>query len=340
MKRVIAFVLVLVMCLSLCACGEKAEPEDNSKPTEKTASEAFTAEEEEDAKPDAEEVDAKLAAEDFELTEIKDGEINFKVKIRNISDSELGAREMGFNVQVLDENGDILYDQLCGLTSDLEAGQAIWAGIFRTKETKCAAKAKAICFSSSPHAEQLKEKVVFQLADYGMTEANTVVENEAEKTNDDAVTIENVSVSFVDKLPSKVTSNSSYKNSYSSDLEPIDGQVFAEVKFKVTNNIKEDIKIMDIHDNFMVELNYDNGFVFSTDSDVPCVFMTGKGVGFQKKHSSTSSGASFSVSPLSSKEFTVYFLCNSVVSTETDKSLMVRFYCKYPNYETHDFVIR
>ena len=175
-KRIISLVLVLIICLGLCACGRTqratnedagvsniANPRSDNTLNISQPTEAF-----ENTKPNEEEnVDAMLSVEDFELIKIENNEIWFKVKIRNISDTDL--EQIVFDYQVLDKNGDILCDQTCG-ASNVAAGQAIWAGQYRTHDLSNAEDATAICFVSSPSWMQtktpLREKVVFQFNDY------------------------------------------------------------------------------------------------------------------------------------------------------------------------------
>lgn len=176
MKKLISFMMVLVICLGLCACGrtQRATNEDagvsniENPRSDNTLNISQPTEAFENTKPNEEEnVDAMLSVEDFELIKIENNEIWFKVKIRNISDTDL--EQIVFDYQVLDKNGDILCDQTCG-ASNVAAGQAIWAGQYRTHDLSNAEDATAICFVSSPSWMQtktpLREKVVFQFNDY------------------------------------------------------------------------------------------------------------------------------------------------------------------------------
>ena len=176
MKKGMSLVLALVMCLSLCACGrtQRATTEDagvsNSENphSDNTLNISQPTEAFENAKPNEEDHEnAMLSVEDFELIKIENNEICFKVKIRNISNTDL--EQIVFDYQVLDKNGDILCDQTCG-ASNVAAGQAIWAGQYRTHDLSNAEEATAICFVSSPSWMQtktpLREKVDFQFNDY------------------------------------------------------------------------------------------------------------------------------------------------------------------------------
>ena len=153
MKRIFALLLALTMIFALCACGG-GKTEQASTP---------------EAKPTPEAKEAKLAVEDFEITKVEreKGKFLFRVKIRNISDADLDLVE--FDYQILDANGDILQDMPCG-ASNVEAGQAIWAGAYSVKfEGSHFDEAVAIRFVPAfgvVNELPLKEKVTFQLEDY------------------------------------------------------------------------------------------------------------------------------------------------------------------------------
>lgn len=152
-----------------------------------------------------------------------------------------------------------------------------------------------------------------------------------------AVKIEGVSVGFTDTLPSVIRSSTQYKAD--SDRYSIsDSEIYAVIQFTLTNLTKEEIKIADIKDNFMVELNYNNGFVYSTDSEKYCFFVSGGNYMFLSKNASM--GKTISVTPLATIDVTLYIPCAKAVSEEADKPLVVTFISTYAGRESFDFLIR
>jgi hypothetical protein len=147
-----------------------------------------------------------------------------------------------------------------------------------------------------------------------------------------AVVIENVALGFREQLPAHILK----KFDHNSDkLTLNDSQLYAVVQFKATNLTTDTVDLADLHDDFMIQLNYDNGFLYSTDSDVYSVFESGANM--KMLRSSSSSGQDISVSPLASADVTVYIPCAKQVAQNTDKSLVATFISKYSGNESFDF---
>lgn len=152
-----------------------------------------------------------------------------------------------------------------------------------------------------------------------------------------AVKIENVAVGFSDTLPEAIRSSSQYK--FDPDRYALsDSQVYAVIQFSLTNLSREEIKVADIKDNFMVELNYNDGFIYSTDSETYCFFLSGNQYMFLKKNASV--GQTITAQPLVTIDVTLYLPCAKAVSTELDDPLVVTFLSTYAGRESFDFVIR
>ena len=159
-----------------------------------------------------------------------------------------------------------------------------------------------------------------------------------ERIEGNAVIIENVTVEYQDQLPHSILSGTTCR-AYG-DREKLtlnESQVYAAVRFRVTGKTAEEIEIADIHDDFMVELIYDDRFVYSSDSNTPCVFQSGSQVAVVSDMSSVGEVA---LAPLSAKEVTAYLPCAREVSQATDKNLIAVFTCNYSGYEILEFLIR
>ena len=159
-----------------------------------------------------------------------------------------------------------------------------------------------------------------------------------DKAEGDAVTIQNVSVGFIDHLPSWVKDSSAYSfsgNKEDYELKP--GQVFALISFTITNNTKGEIKLSDIKDNFMVEMNYNSGYLYHTDSNDYCIYESNGKAAFIKHSFSL---GELTLAPLTTKDVRLLIPCAEEVSTETDKPLVVTFLSTYSGREAFSFRIR
>ena len=155
MKKTLSLFLVLAMLLSLGACATETNPHVSSDlPTDSTPVMEMQA--------SAEDV-PQLAVEDFEVVRYDNDTLSFKVKLRNISDVD--KESISFLYQLLDANGDILDDQLCGAAS-VDAGQAIWAGQYSISNDIHIEDVAAVAITSNPYTgrkNSIAEKMTFQV---------------------------------------------------------------------------------------------------------------------------------------------------------------------------------
>lgn len=151
-----------------------------------------------------------------------------------------------------------------------------------------------------------------------------------------AATIRNVSIGFSDTLPDVITSSSSYSHN-AEDYAINESQIYAVIQFNITNKTQEDMKIVDIKDNFMLQLNYNNGYLYSTNSETSSFLIMGTKYGRISKNSSSGNSSGMSVAPLSSADVTAYIPCAREVSTSPDKPLTVTFLTKYSGNESFEF---
>lgn len=159
-----------------------------------------------------------------------------------------------------------------------------------------------------------------------------------DKIEGNAVTIENVSVDFVDDIPQNIKANSTYSVcGFKDEFVLGESQIYAAIHFTVTNQTGEEIKIADIKDDFLVELIYDDRYVFSPDGDSWCFFSSGAKLAVV---SAMASVGSVKQSPLTTNDVTVYIPCAKEVSTEYEKYLSVVFSVNYSGFEVLEFNIR
>lgn len=147
-----------------------------------------------------------------------------------------------------------------------------------------------------------------------------------------AFVIENVALGFRHQLPSHILKK--FRGN-ADKLTLNDSQLYAVIQFKATNLTTDTVDLADLHDDFMVQMNYNNGFLYSTDSDVYSVFESGANM--KMLRSSSSSGQDISVSPLASADVTVYIPCAKQVAQNTNDPLTVTFISKFSGSESFDF---
>jgi hypothetical protein len=153
-----------------------------------------------------------------------------------------------------------------------------------------------------------------------------------------AALIENVTVEYAREISQAIRSSTTYSAcGFREELELNDSQVYAVIRFTLTNKTAGEMEVADIHDDFLVELIYDNRYVYSPDRDSWCVFQAGPQVAVV---SDSASVGKVTLAPLSTKEVAVYIPCAREVSEAVEKNLDVVFSSTYSGYETYNFVIR
>lgn len=153
-----------------------------------------------------------------------------------------------------------------------------------------------------------------------------------------AAAIRDVTVEFVPELPREIKSSTTYSASgFQEEFELNDSQVYARIRFTLTNRSEKEIEVADIHDDFLVELIYDDRYVYTPDSNSWCFFRAGSQTAVV---SDMASIGEVSLAPLSTKEVTVYLPCAKEVSENQDKHLLVIFTSNYSGYENFEFIIR
>ena len=153
-----------------------------------------------------------------------------------------------------------------------------------------------------------------------------------------AVTVQDVSVEYIDQLPQSIKSTTTYSTcGFKEELVLNESQVYAVIRFRITNKADKEMEIADIHDDFLVELVYDNRYVYSPDTGAWCFFQAGAQTAVVSDNASI---GKVKLSPLSDADVTAYIPCAKEVSTETDKYLSVVFSSCYSGYESLEFIIR
>lgn len=197
---------------------------------------------------------------------------------------------------------------------------------------------------TSMESETRATEVVTEPATETIIESTTIPTTEPprvlgpDKIEGIAVTIENVSLDYLDQLPKSIKKSTTYDFcGFKDEFVLNESQVYAVVQFTITNQTAGEIKIADIHDDFLVELIYDDQYVYSADSDSWCFFKAESQVAVVSDMAGVGSAK---LAPLTTKDVTVYIPCAREVSTELEKHLMVVFTSNYSGYENLEFIIR
>lgn len=130
MKKWIALLLALVMCLSLCACGGKSD----------TAKDATDTTGNSEQKKEVESIELNIpVGDDFTIVEatyttkqLVDEKVSVRLKVQNNTDTDFEM--IMFQFHYYDKNGDRT-GSLVLSASDMEAGHATWTSYIDTNLT-------------------------------------------------------------------------------------------------------------------------------------------------------------------------------------------------------------
>ena len=363
MKRIITLFLALALTLSLCACG-MSSAQSGEKPSVGQEGTVIVKNEAASNEVFAEDIFAvEEIAYKYDRGEVR----NFEVKIRNITNKKI--LDLYYGVQALDAEGDVIESWNMGLSDVLQAGQAYWFycdnNLFddcgSIEEAATRAESIRIAFakiqtvkddSSSWVQYDFKEPPTARIADLPMRGKNMdeiIAPTEAtvpagprvigpKVIESKSLTIQDVSVEFMDKLPKSFTRTSTYSVSGNKeDFVLNESQAYAAVHFTITNQTSKEIKLSDLNDDFKLELIYDGSYTYTSASDVPSFFLAGSQSAIVYDMSSI---GKVSISPLVTMDMTIFLICSKQVEEKTDKILDVVFTSDYNGIETYRFAIR
>jgi len=362
MKRITA--LLLALMLILCACGNSAPQTAESQPAGQTEMQAAQSEN----PPDVVYAEEIFAVEEVAYT-VSRGEFrNFDIKIRNITDEKIP--DVYYGIQALDAAGDVIESWSMGSSDSLEPGQGYWYycnsselfdECFSIEDAAARAESIRIVFakvqtikgdSASWVQYDFREPPTYRVAGLpmrGMNMNEVIAPTEAtvptgprvigpQVCEGKALTIQDVSVTFMDQLPGSVTGSSAY--SFSGNKEDFvlnETQSYAAIRFTITNQTPDDIKLTDLKDYFIAELIYDGTFKYRSNGDNGTFFLSGSQSAVVYDMSSI---GSVTISPLVTMDVTIYISCARQVAVNTDRILDVVFTTQYDGPETYRFAVR
>ena len=156
---------------------------------------------------------------------------------------------------------------------------------------------------------------------------------------EDAFTVENLSVEFSDSLPAGVTSQSAYSGGlYNKGYDYVlkDSETYAHISFAITNLTKNDIILNETSGDVVIALDFDDGFIYSTNGSNPSFMKSGSSfsVGCHtSEYHSERIGDEITLSPLVTYDVELYLRCAKAVAEQTDKPLVFSISTNLPGYD-------
>lgn len=149
-----------------------------------------------------------------------------------------------------------------------------------------------------------------------------------ETGKDDAISITLDSVGFADGLPQEVFDRvNGWGRNYGEDAVLDEGQVYACVTYTIQNVSKNTIKVGDHEHLLEIALDYDDGYIFSTEEEASDYFVVSSSE--MTMYEKDMSIEKIEIQPLSSKTITTYIRCPALVGTEDAAPLDVIFLSHY-----------
>ena len=295
----------------------------------------------------------KIAIEGVSFEPRSSKSYNMRVCARNTGFPFLDDRQL-INVVVyfrlLDDFGNGIPVNISFIESwsefpNLTAGQSCWTTSIHSIDKASVDAARLIEFTScefrySQNAKgewkQLKEvfsePISFEIADIIPVGV-------------DPFTLENVSVEFVDSLPFDITKQTAWRAGLMEgfDYALNNSETYAAIQFSITNMTKQDIILNDLAGNCIIELNFDDGFIYSTNGSKPSFIKSGNNYAVMNNPSQNQSqriGDEITLSPLVTYDVELFIRCAKAVATQADKSLIVSIRTAQPGYNKVDVVLR
>ena len=291
----------------------------------------------------------EVLVEDISFEKSSSDYYRTRIKVRNHAMPILEGHELVnlvFGYRLLDENGDGIPSnstqfETASTFRNLAPGQAGWTSNYQTISKTAVDSAKYIEFStyefrygpnSAGEWKQIpgscSKPAVFEIADYLPKNSNTY-------------SVDNVSVSFSEYLPSSLAGSPEFLAGLKKfDYALNESETYAVIHFSLTNLDKQELVVADLKKDVIVELVFNDGFIYSTDSDSsrPHIFQYGND--FAIINNNTSIGHHFVISPLVTCDFILYLPCAKIVEAQTNMPLVVSVHTAQPGSQKIDVKVR
>lgn len=290
----------------------------------------------------------ELKIEDVQITTDKSGRLNLEVKIRNLykdTGDKHYPNRLSVSCQFLDENGDALPSKSISISDvvwfdDVDYEQAGWGRPVTLKEEGLP-EAKAIRFSGyvimyNPGHIEWREEGAFSTPYVFLIE--DLQNGKGASIQEPTISIENVSIDYAEVLPEYILKSGAYKvngNAYNKKLA--ESQLYAVIHFTMTNIGEQDFNVTSKNKAFVVGLDFDEGFIYTTLG--PDVSALAAENGDIVVNADTLYGTKV-LTPLTTMKYELYLTCPKAVRDQSDKPVTVFFTVGEGESERYEFQLR
>ena len=137
--------------------------------------------------------------------------------------------------------------------------------------------------------------------------------------SDNTISIKLNELSFEESLPEEHFNKlSDWGINYGEESNLEEGQVYARLTYELTNNSKTNIQIGDYYNRLRIYIDYNDGFLFSTDDSNYSYCFDGEN---PAGYNGVGLGDDIIVQPLQTKNITTYLRCSEKLLTDEKSSL-------------------
>lgn len=295
----------------------------------------------------------EISVEDARLEyDSKWGKYVLKAKIRDnyVEDETTGpASACSLSAQLLNADGDAVPVSNKLWFHEFEYGQAVWNYTDANIDQADLADVTAVRFSGYEFTFDKKDvhniRGRFSQAPVFTMEELTGERDGGKNTQPAAIAAENVSLSFTDVLPDRVAESVIYlptllpgAGAWEKPVQELgSGMTYAVISFRLTNLTKNEWNLADTSDHFMVQLNFDDGFLYSTADESESIYLYADDYAVIR---GSSSNGRIMAAPLAEMDVTLYLPVARAVSTQTGKPVVVSFITDFAGRQQLDFKVR
>ena len=288
-----------------------------------------------------------LCVEDVSFEPATSDSYNMRIKVRNNDIPYFKDRTL-INVvvyfQLLDASGNGLPANISFIESwsefpNLPVGQSCWTTSKNAIDKAAVDAAERVQFTSCEFRYSQDAQGEWKQVKAAFSAPVSFDIKDIIPAGEDAFTVENLSVEFSDSLPAGVTSQSAYSGGlYNKGYDYVlkDSETYAHISFAITNLTKNDIILNETSGDVVIALDFDDGFIYSTNGSNPSFMKSGSSfsVGCHtSEYHSERIGDEITLSPLVTYDVELYLRCAKAVAEQTDKPLVFSISTNLPGYD-------
>lgn len=288
----------------------------------------------------------QLLVEDVSFEADSSGSYQMLIKARNNGIPSFTDREL-VNVvvyfQLLDTSGNGLPVNVSCIESlhelpNLSVGQSCWTTSSYSIDKTAVDAAECVQFTSYEFRYSQDSQGEWKQVKGSFSTPVSFYIKDIIPVGEEAFTIENLSVEFSDSLPHDVTSQGAYSAGLYNkgyDYSLRDSETYAHITFSITNLTKNDIVLNETSGEVVISLDFDDGFIYSTNGSNPSFMISGTNFSITCHTSQSSSerlGDEITLSPLVTYDIELYLRCAKAVAEQTDKPLVFSLSTNLPGY--------